>query len=64
MAITKVGDDDKAKRRVTCMKCGSILEYLPVDVQSRTHTDYSGVSDTNYSIKCPQCNATVYVKDS
>jgi DNA-directed RNA polymerase subunit RPC12/RpoP len=63
MAVEKVGDDDRAKRRVTCRDCGSILEYLPRDVEHKTHHDYSGGSDTYSFIKCPECKATVYVKE-
>jgi ribosomal protein S27E len=62
MSIRKVGQDEAVTKRVTCRKCGSILEYLPVDVQHGTSTDYTGVSDTYSYIKCSECNNTVYVK--
>ena len=62
MSIRKVGQDDEMKKRVTCRKCSSILEYLPVDVEYSTSADYTGDYDTTASIKCPECGNTVYVK--
>lgn len=62
MAVRKVGDDEKAVKRVTCHRCGSILEYLLVDVKNRVHTDYSGTSETLYWIDCPQCQSQIEVK--
>lgn len=62
MPVEKVGEDPGAKRRVTCRNCSSILEYLPVDVESRTVRDYTGDSDTYYFIRCPQCKEEVTVR--
>ncbi len=62
MAVRKVGDDAEAVKRVTCRNCGSILEYLPRDVQSKTSRDYSGVADTDYWVDCPECGKRVTVK--
>lgn len=61
MAIEKVGDDEKAKRKITCKNCGSILRYLPRDIQSRQVTHQSDI-DTEYHIVCPECKALVDVK--
>lgn len=62
MAVKKVGDDPAAVRRATCKRCGSILEYVPLDVEAHTSTDYTGTPDTDYFIRCPECNERVYVK--
>ena len=62
MAIEKVGDDPESKRRVTCRNCGSVLEYLPIDIESRTVTDYTGDSEIVRFIRCPVCKKEVIVK--
>lgn len=62
MTVKKIGDDESAKKRVTCKHCGSILEYLPRDVVHVVHTDYGGGSDTYSHIKCPECHCNVQVK--
>ena len=55
MAIKIVGVDDKMVRQVTCRNCGTVLEYLPVDVEKITVMDYTGCADTEFFITCPQC---------
>jgi DNA-directed RNA polymerase subunit RPC12/RpoP len=62
MAIEIVGENESAKRRATCRKCGAVLEYLPVDVKVREVGDYSGEINTVYSIECPRCKGRIYVK--
>lgn len=54
--------DPSVVKQILCRNCGVKLEYLPIDVQSYTASDYGGGSDTYYYIKCPKCNNTVYVK--
>lgn len=61
MAVKKVGDDPKAARRVTCRRCGSILEYLILDIQETSSRDYDGGLDTHQFIQCPQCQIHVKV---
>lgn len=63
MAVKKVGDDPAVIKRATCKRCGSILEYVPRDVESRTSVGYSGTRDTDHFIRCPECNERVYVKN-
>ena len=58
MAIKKISDDSRVVRCSTCTKCGPILEYLPVDIQNRTRTDYDGGSDTYYCIICRSVAST------
>ncbi len=61
MAIEKIGDDERVRRTVTCKHCGSILQYLPCDIQERRVTHQSDV-DTEYHIPCPTCKQCVPVK--
>lgn len=50
-------------KEAVCRNCGSALNYVPRDVQSRTYKDYSGCSDTDYFIVCPTCDEKVFVKN-
>lgn len=61
MAIEVVGFDEGAKKRVTCKNCGSILEYLPVDVESQSVRHFDE-TDIIYLIKCPTCKEDVKVE--
>ena len=49
-------------KEVVCKNCGSLLEYVPKDIQNKTVKDYGGGSDTYYFITCPPCGEKVYVK--
>ncbi len=61
MTIRKVGKDSNLKRRVTCKRCASILEYLPVDI--KVSGGYCmGEYDTWSYIDCPECKAKVDIK--
>lgn len=62
MAVVKVGDDPAIKKNVTCGHCGSILQYLPCDVDKRVTTDYTGDRDWTYSIECSECGKRIYVE--
>lgn len=57
-----VGRDESAVKRTTCRSCAAILEYTSSEVQSITSRDYSGVSDTDYYIICPNCGQRAYVR--
>lgn len=56
-----VGKDLSVVKKVTCRHCSSILEYLPIDVRTRTSTDYTGCVDVIKYIFCPSCNNMVTV---
>lgn len=58
--VTVIGKDDRLKKRATCGKCASILEYWPNEVRSASYTDYGGGRDTYYTILCP-CQNVVEV---
>lgn len=62
MAIEVLGKDDGSYKKATCRNCGSILRYLPVDVESYEKRDYTGDLDTYYFISCPSCKDKVYVR--
>jgi DNA-directed RNA polymerase subunit RPC12/RpoP len=62
MGIEIVGENEEAKRKASCRKCGAVLLYLPIDVQQKDYRDYSGVSDTSYWIDCPRCRNKIVVK--
>lgn len=54
MAIQVVSDQPERFNEVVCPKCRYRLRYTPADVKERQHTDYTGESDTYYSITCPR----------
>ncbi len=51
-----VGEDQSAKKRVTCRGCAAILEYTPSDTKEASHRDYTGCLDVWDYITCPKCN--------
>lgn len=53
--VNVVGKDDLLYKRITCRKCASILQYLPIDLKSRTSKDYGGGTDYVEFIVCPTC---------
>lgn len=59
--IKIVGTDHKVAKQATCRHCGSILEYMPVDIKTRTSVDYSGSKDIVKYITCPSCSENVIV---
>jgi len=54
--------DPKIIKHKSCTNCGVRLAYLPIDIKSRTGTDYSGGSDGSTWIVCPSCNANVILR--
>jgi len=56
-----VGKDTSVLHRVTCRNCSSVLEYAECERQHRSHTDYSGGTDTWKVIICPCCGKDVHV---
>lgn len=61
MAIEVISDGPVDRREQICPKCRFKLAYTPADVQSGTHHDYGGGSDTVYWIICPrpQCGERI-----
>jgi RNase P subunit RPR2 len=58
---TVVGKDQSALKRVTCDHCASIVEYAKKEVREKTISDYGGGRDLVEYIKCPSCNADIFV---
>jgi hypothetical protein len=62
MAVEVIGQDDSVSRQTSCVGCGAKLKYYKNDVRSQTTTDYTGGSDTDYTIICAKCGKPVNVK--
>ena len=64
MAVRVVNEDpDKSvvKKRV-CRSCGVTVEYLPIDVQTRNGTDWSGGPDGEDYVMCPKCGKKIILR--
>ena len=57
---TVVGVDDTVRKRVTCRGCGSIIEYMPIEVRELWRgKDYGGGDAGAEGFNCPKCNAEI-----
>ena len=56
MAVEVIGKDPKHTYRVTCMNCGSILQFHNSDLH------YPRVGDYYKGVTCPECRSFVAVK--
>lgn len=63
MRVIDPGPDPKVERQHVCKSCGATLGYLKPDVCRQDYKDIDGGSDTQWTIKCPQCNETQSVKE-
>lgn len=61
MTIEIVGKDMSLAKKITCRHCGSILSYMPADVQRILVLDISGCSELKQFIVCPCCGKEVLV---
>lgn len=50
------------KKKVTCHKCKSVLEYEFTDITTTSESDYSGCSEMVSRINCPVCQSQPIVK--
>ena len=57
-----VGRDESVVKRVTCRNCASILEYTKNEVRSYHGTDYSGGSDGQEWVDCPNCGGRAVIR--
>lgn len=48
-------------KQVVCKNCGATLQFVPKDIETEYHYDYTGDSDTFRFIKCPPCGNKVGV---
>lgn len=67
MKVLKTGEENSKLWKIedTCtgkgwdqgsnVPCGASLEISALDIQYRTHADYSGYTDTYYGFICPIC---------
>ena len=61
MAVTIVGEDPAAKKRVTCGECAAVLEYTRMDVRQVNFPDYTG-NDFQPAVACPKCSNKIIVR--
>lgn len=59
--IIKQGPDRSVVKEVICRDCGATLEYVPIDIKSRSYMEIDGCRDTLNYIICPQCNKEIRV---
>lgn len=59
--IKVVGNDPSVVKQVTCKHCGSILEYMPCDIEEGATRAWRGGRDLYHYIECPQCKNHVSV---
>ncbi len=60
--IRKIGQDDSITKRITCLQCGSVLEYQPQDVQLEALYSGNEYSCTIKWIECPECKHRVVIQ--
>lgn len=49
-----VGYSKKVRKRVTCGRCGAVLEYTPSEVKKARYTCMGDSSGHDY-VECPNC---------
>jgi DNA-directed RNA polymerase subunit RPC12/RpoP len=59
--VIKKKPDRSVLKTIVCDNCGVTLEYTPKDVKTRNVTDYSGGSDGEEYIRCPECKEKVII---
>lgn len=53
--------DPSVIKKATCKNCGIKLEFVPLDVKSKSYRDIDGTSDIHKWINCPKCNYEITV---
>lgn len=60
--VKLVGQDPAVSKRITCLKCGGINEYLPNDIRTLWEgTDIGGGPDGAKGFSCAQCGKDVII---
>ena len=54
--------DASVIKNAICKNCGVKLEFVPLDVKSKSYRDIDGSSDTHRWINCPKCNYEITVR--
>ena len=62
--VINPGPDPAVVKEVLCHRCGVLLRYLPIDVQSEALYSMNEYSQTIYWINCPKCKTRVDVKNN
>lgn len=62
VTVISRGPHPSVVKETVCKKCGSVLQYTPVDVKEDYSTDYLGDRDYYHYITCPTCANKVHVK--
>lgn len=57
--VQVVGKDQTVYKRVTCKKCGSVLEYAPIEIMKSQSRDITGCTEVREYINCPTCLSDV-----
>jgi RNase P subunit RPR2 len=57
-----IGKAPEAYKTITCRNCASVLEYTQSEVQEYHGKDYSGGSDGQEWILCPDCGKKVIIR--
>ena len=62
VTIVNKEPDKSVLKEIVCGNCGVTLSYVPREVQSYHGTDYSGGSDGQEWVDCPNCNEKAIIK--
>jgi DNA-directed RNA polymerase subunit RPC12/RpoP len=54
--------DPKIVKQISCQACGVRLEYVPIEILTRSGHDYSGGPDGEDYIICPKCKSKVIIR--
>lgn len=61
MAVQIIGVDPRRFKECTCSNCASRLRYTDSDRTSQKISDYTGDTEINFFITCPQCGYIINV---
>lgn len=60
--IVKEEPDPKVVKKKVCRNCGVTIEYLLLDIQEFSKTDYAGGTETWRAIVCPKCKNQIHCR--
>lgn len=61
MAVEIVEVVDSLKKEIVCYTCCTRLRYAPIDVHTKTVTDYTGDTEIVKFLECPSCTFPIYL---
>lgn len=62
VTVIKKEPDKSVLKEIICRHCGATLSYVPNEVQEYHGTDYSGGSDGQEWVDCPNCNKKAIIR--